>query len=212
MANTREERQNEFLQKFLKSRKSEETKKYVQIIMNYLSEQRGEQNKKISRWVQSRDFIVAMVDSGKIPNSSTFYKLLKDLVDAGLIERKKGLNKKSKPGRPPVFYRVPVYYPSIWFMSRDEMMKFAVELDFYAAAVRLTLSNHPDIGPVLDQEICQNFKKIKDRKMELLNDLQKSDEEIGKEVTERKKRINLVDGLDNRLDQEEDLEHVDHWV
>lgn len=202
MANPREERENEILQKFLKSRKSEETKKYVQIIISYLSEQRGEHNKKIPRWVQSRDFIVAMVDGGKIPNGSTFYKLLKDLVDAGLIERKKGLNKTPKPGRPPVFYRVPVYYPRIWFLSRDELIKDLVDCQNRLTALIMAVDKHPD-GPKLREDASKNINKIQETKDLLRAELLKTDDEINFDAPERMKNYNPVDNPDDILEEED---------
>lgn len=128
MVYNREERQNELLQKFLKSRKSEETKKYVRYIIDYLQGPPDDKGKYTLRWVQSRDFVTAMVGGGKIPNTSTFYKLLKDLKKERLIESKPGQKEISKPGRPPVFYRVPVYYPSVWFMSHEELIKEVLRL------------------------------------------------------------------------------------
>ncbi len=113
--------QNKLLQEFLKSRKSEETRKYVRVILDYLSKEK--KNIETQGWVQSKDLVSALVGEEGIPNSSTFYKLVKDLESAHLIERRKGKKEIPRPGRPPIYYRVPLAYVSIWFLTKDEIIQ-----------------------------------------------------------------------------------------
>jgi len=112
--------QSQYLEKFLKTRKGVETKAYVQIILSYLTEK---MDVKTQGWVRSRDLVSDLVSSNKIPNTSTFYKLLSDLTDAHLIDRKTGEKEKPGPGAAPVYYRASIAFLPMQFMTRDELLE-----------------------------------------------------------------------------------------
>jgi hypothetical protein len=112
--------QSEFLEKFLKTRKSKDTKEYVRIILGYLTEKMGVETQ---GWVRSRDLVNELVSANKIPNTSTFYKLLSDLVDAHLVEPRTGEKEEPGPGPLPKYYRASIAFPIIFFMTREELLE-----------------------------------------------------------------------------------------
>jgi hypothetical protein len=108
-----------YLNLFLKSRKSEKTREYSNIIINYLKSIRNDKNQ---GWIQSKDLKEAMVQPDKIPNASSFFNLIEDMVSFKLIERrarKKGWNKR---GKTPVFYRMTVYFSPFNAWTKDEII------------------------------------------------------------------------------------------
>jgi predicted transcriptional regulator len=106
------------VQKFLNSRKREDTVDYTRILMKCLIEERA---KHIDNgWVRMKTLINELVPT-LIPNQTTFYRLLSDLLKTGLIERREDRESKER-GRKPVFYRVPIVYPSGVFMNRRELL------------------------------------------------------------------------------------------
>jgi len=81
---------------FTKSRKSKLTREYARDMVNFLEANLG--------WVRSKEFRDAFVPE-KIPNASSFYNLLTDMVAFGLVEREYKDSGSKKRGRPPVYYR-----------------------------------------------------------------------------------------------------------
>jgi len=99
---------------FLKSRKNDETRDYTRGIIYYLSDQFDQDFKKsgdfeTAGWVRTKDLIEKVTI---IPNESTFYQLLKNLVEAKMIEKKSEYPPELtvEPGKKPVYYRVPHFY------------------------------------------------------------------------------------------------------
>jgi len=112
--------QRVYLDKFLKTRKSEETRAYAQTILAYLTERMSADTQ---GWVRSRDLVNDLVSTKKIPNASTFYKLLSDLVDANLVEPKTGEKEKPGPGPLPKYYRATIAFLPELFMTREELLE-----------------------------------------------------------------------------------------
>jgi hypothetical protein len=106
--------ERETVELFLKSRKNDETRDYTRGIIAYLSDQFDQDFKKsgdleTAGWVRTKDLIKKVTI---IPNQSTFFQLLKNLVEAKMIEKKSEYIPKlaTKPGKKPVYYRVPYVY------------------------------------------------------------------------------------------------------
>jgi len=145
---TRKGAERKTFELFLKSRKNDKTREYTLSILEYLSNkldedlvslrQYGKPDKVTSSrrsvikqysspnlgWVRTKD----LFEKVKIPNESTFHQLLKNLLDAKLIEKKEerlpGL--VIEPGKTPTWYRVPGLYPKKMLSSREDLEK---ELD-----------------------------------------------------------------------------------
>ncbi|OPX68256.1 MAG: hypothetical protein A4E38_01850 [Methanoregulaceae archaeon PtaB.Bin108] len=156
----RENIEKEFLFKFLNSRKSEETKKYTQYILKYLSKRFDEDRK---GWVRSKEIMIDLVPEN-IPNSSTFFKLLKDLENYHLIERCKGKKEEPGPGRAPIFYRISGFIPDVLLYSDDELIKKFVYYDDWVTAARMVLKDYPDI----QSQIKEKYERIQAKKKELI--------------------------------------------
>jgi hypothetical protein len=79
---------------FLKTRKNEDTKKYTRLIIEYLQDH--------PEGVRASEFIYDMVPE-KIPNTSSFYNIVSDLVSFNLIEKE---SQKTERGKPAVYYKI----------------------------------------------------------------------------------------------------------
>ncbi|WP_146199760.1 hypothetical protein ACKUB1_17890 [Methanospirillum stamsii] len=104
---------------FIKSRKSETTKKYSRLILQTLSDLKTTDNQGL---IRSRDLQNKLVSSDKIPNSSTFFKLLNDLESAGLINKIVGKHQIKQKGRPPVYYQARFTVDELRFISKEELL------------------------------------------------------------------------------------------
>lgn len=111
---------------FIKSRKSETTKKYSRLILQTLSDLKTIDNQGL---IRSRDLQNKLVSSDKIPNSSTFFKLLNDLESAGLINKIVGKHQIKQKGRPPVYYQSRVFIDELRFMNKEELLKEYANLE-----------------------------------------------------------------------------------
>jgi hypothetical protein len=88
---------------FMKSRKSERTRKYTDEIYDYLLDRRHDpETKGFVRSGQLRDDLVP----ASIPNSSTFFYLLTDMEKFQLIEKCSPQKEKPMKGKPAVYYRI----------------------------------------------------------------------------------------------------------
>jgi hypothetical protein len=88
----------------------------------------------------------------KIPNESTFYKILEDLQKNKLIERKEATEREKKYGKKPTSYRVPGIYLNETidiFASKEKLIEYKNGLEdkhfkqgIYLEAAKLLLSEH----------------------------------------------------------------------
>jgi len=91
------------IQEHLDARRNQETRRYTILILNSL-ERSGE-------WVSVRDLVNEMVPE-HIPNESTFFRLLKDLYNEKIIDRKEDPT-VIRRGKAPVYYKLIVSLPWI---------------------------------------------------------------------------------------------------
>jgi len=121
--------------KFQLSRRNAETREYVKCIIQKLDDAlindsvKNSPSYKNAGWVRVKILFNDLV--GKtIPNQTTFYRLLKDLHDAKLIEKQVQIS-PGEIGRKPTYYRVPHHYKKSLFMSREELETAYNELPVY---------------------------------------------------------------------------------
>jgi hypothetical protein len=115
------------LRRFLKTRRLAQTRFYIGLFLLFLSDARQLESQN-EGWVLSKDLRNELVAEDKIPNTSTFYKLIGDLHAAKLIEKRIGKKRQSILGGPPIYCRVPVVYQLRWFIIPEEILA-----DYYIA-------------------------------------------------------------------------------
>lgn len=120
----REERIQEEILKFQQSRRNDETRKYVWYIIEILETARKRDSEegipaREQGWVRVKVILDELLKI-KIPNQTTLYRLLEDLHQAKLIERREKIVPGTK-GRAPTYYRTPIAYNNSWFMTREEL-------------------------------------------------------------------------------------------
>jgi hypothetical protein len=120
------------IQKFLKSRRSNETKDQIEAIVAFLVRERETRK---TGWVPVKEIIEAFFPH-YIRNQTTVYRMLGDLTEAEIIDKKEEIAQKG-PGRKPTYYRVPISYPQEWFWSRE-----GLSLNFQKALLRLGLAQY----------------------------------------------------------------------
>lgn len=105
------------IEAFLKSRRNEQTKEYSLKIIEYLINQSTPEN---DGWIRSKILKSAIVPD-LIPNDSSFFKLLKDMEQYRVIEKR--IIKKEIPekGKSPTYYRVSQNYGDIFTLERYEL-------------------------------------------------------------------------------------------
>ena len=111
---------------FLSTLRSENTRKVARQIIEYLFKRREEQlesreNRKIWQggWIRASEIFITITDQ----NPRTISRMLVDLSQNGLIERKECNRLKGHPGKPPVFYRAPLLYSPRLLLPREELLK-----------------------------------------------------------------------------------------
>jgi hypothetical protein len=114
----------EKIQKFLKSRKSSAVRCYVSLILRYLSDKMTDT--KNAGWVTSTNMSKDLVHPDRIPNKSTFYKLLGDLENAELIEKCISVDTRTRPGPRPSYYRVFINYKKMG-CNMDDIISLTTE-------------------------------------------------------------------------------------
>lgn len=106
--------------KFLNSRKSENTKKHVEIILEYLSvENKGKR-------IRLKDIKDALVP-GHIKDATTFHRTINDLAAAEIIERTEEPN--TGGGRPAVYFRLGREFNPISYLTRSMLIEKIDELE-----------------------------------------------------------------------------------
>jgi hypothetical protein len=114
------------IQRFLRSRRNDETKQYIASIIGILETARVEDAKKKSRkedagWVRVKILLDELVGPDKIiKNATTFYRLVNDLSRQRIIDRKV-LAMPEERKRKATFYRTTGPYQRWWFLSREQL-------------------------------------------------------------------------------------------
>ena len=195
---------------FFNGLESEKTRDGARIIVMWLNDQRKKQweervsdNEWNEGWVRSGEIFSALHNT--FTKSNTLIRLLSGLTAATIIERKDCARVKGWPGKPPVFYRVTEYYDPILFLSRGDLLILLQQaydkLEESGISPKREQDDYINDKAISGQNPCDFLKKkIQNLKGTLLTELQKPDEEIRKEATERMKNINLMDNPDDVLD------------
>ena len=141
---TREGEAEYCIEKFLEAKKvsdkrrGEKTKTYTRAIINCLSKQFEIDNQKpdIKKedigWVVCSNLLEDVrTECSGVPES-TFYRILGELKGNHLIEHGGGKTgkpiKPRRPGKPPVYYRVPALHARAWFDSKEDLILLIVNL------------------------------------------------------------------------------------
>ncbi len=90
------------IEAFLKSRKTDTTRQYTKMILEYLINEATLENQ---GYIRARDLKESLVSPEKIPNSSSFYDLLRDLEKEKIIEKIKTKKIRPQKGKNPVYYK-----------------------------------------------------------------------------------------------------------
>lgn len=138
------------VEEYIKTRRSEETKKYVNIFIRFFNEHGTE-------WIRAKEIYSTLISPSIIPYTSQVTRLLSELTEIGLIERKEDPRVKGTRGSPPVYYRLPVRVPETILMSREELetelLDYKLRLSF-AKEIILELGKNPD------EEIEKRIREI----------------------------------------------------
>jgi hypothetical protein len=138
------------IEKYINSRRNEETKKYTRDILIFLSEKFSDENQ---GWVRVKEMQAALVNSGDIPFNTQFFRLLDEMTKLKIIERIEKPREPEAPGRIPIYYRLPVICPVSWFMSIDEI------LELYEIKIEIAKELLKSFGINLDAEIEKRLEK-----------------------------------------------------
>lgn len=111
---------------FLSTLRSENTRTVAREIVNFLFDIRYEWNEGVKRdgewlcgWTRSSEIFKKV----NTPNPFTVTRLLRDLVEAEILERRECPKRGAgKAGKKPVFYRVTDYYQPYYFSSREDLL------------------------------------------------------------------------------------------
>jgi|SRR5208283_2052098 len=114
------------IMRFLRSRRSDETRKYVGSIIDVLEKAREEDSQKKIRkgeagWIRVKVLLNELVGPDKeIKNQTTFYRLVNDLSLEKIIERRT-VPIPEEQMRSATFYRTSDPYQRWWFLSREQL-------------------------------------------------------------------------------------------
>ena len=93
----------EILKNFLKSKKSDVTRAYIEEICKYLKTEFDNEKSGLVRSKDLQNYILPNI----IPNVGTYYRLLNGLVDAGIVHKQIGESSFDDSVKKPVYYRLP---------------------------------------------------------------------------------------------------------
>lgn len=159
------------VEKYLENRRGEKTTPYTRAIIDCLSKRfdddsQADVNKDDVGWVVCSQILEEV--RLKCPDiaDSTFYRILGELVENHLIVQKKSKPGKRvkpyRPGKPPVYYRVPILHARVYFETREELTNqlletirlVGIDQKMIRASVNLFVKLHPDIPePIIRRAI-----------------------------------------------------------
>ena len=160
------------IRRFLRTRRTDETKNYVWSIIEILERAREEDTGKIGKseagWVRVKVLLDELVGPDKkIKSETTLYRLANDLFEEKIIERR-AVPIPDERMRSATFYRTSEPYQLWWFLSRDQ-----IEEEYSKSQVCITeLLRHLVIArdlleemgcPDLQQKIADDYKLLYDR-------------------------------------------------
>ena len=99
---------------YIRTRRSEETKNYATIFIRFFIEQGTD-------WIRAKDIYTALVSPSIIPYTSQVTRMLSELSELGILERREEPRVKGTRGSPPVYYRLPVVLSDVTFISKKEL-------------------------------------------------------------------------------------------
>ena len=170
---------------FLSTLRSENTRALTRQIVEFLIKKRKEQwdtkrddqGEWFGGWTRSGEIFTEM--KNKNPNPFTITRLLRDLTTARIIERRECSRVKGKPGKKPVFYRVPGYYNPLHFSSREELLAIiddqAKKFEKFGLMYRLAQkifeeeTDGKDIIPLVKTRLVKEENEIKAHIEEILD-------------------------------------------
>jgi hypothetical protein len=112
--------------RYVSTLRSENTRKLARLVIDFLIKKRQEHwsiavsertNEWKGGWVRSSEIFNEL---GGNPYTTT--RLLRDLTKADIIHREECSRVKGRPGKNPVFYRVPDIYDPLLFKTREELI------------------------------------------------------------------------------------------
>lgn len=154
--------------KFLENRRGKKTIPYARAIIGCLSKQFDNDSQKPDLkkdnvgWVVCSRILQEVRAEYPGIRDSTFYRILKEMKDNHLIERRGKKMTPHRPGRVPVYYRVPVLHARVFFESKEEIIdslltvidSIAISRRQNIAAVKLLKKYQPDKPePIIRKEI-----------------------------------------------------------
>jgi hypothetical protein len=164
---------------YLSGLRSENTRIASQKVINFLLTKYQEQMDKrkdthewSGGWVRSGNIFSELRND--IPNSNTLTRVLNGLVESNLIERRDCQRIKGKPGKAPVFYRVPTVYDPILFNSHEFLIKaykkcLAQTQDCMTSELAATMIFREYTGKDLKPLLKNKIKEIKEGQADLNN-------------------------------------------
>jgi len=122
------------INKFLSETRSENTRRIAKEIVTFLIEMRKfESQSKPGVWKYGWTRSSVIFKEFSIEHPRTITRMLENLHKSGIIEYRKCDRVKGQPGNAPVFYRVPGFYPSNLFDTREELINIIGHMRTQAA-------------------------------------------------------------------------------
>ena len=155
------------VRRFIKDLRAFKPRFYTTLILDYLTVQKEmdeKSDKQNGGWVRANDIRKKLVGPEVIPNSSTFYHLLGDLVDAALIERRSGQRVHGQRGGCPAYYRVTRSIRDEWYMAPMDILAeyyVACGITEKAFAEATHMEYHLDENTP-DERICELHESLRD--------------------------------------------------
>lgn len=119
-------------EELIKSVRSEKTREYYLIILQTLAEAYTlppEGGQFSGGPVRAKDLISACVGEDKIPHSAAFYRLLRRLIDAGIVAEVKKISVPPPPGPKPKYYQLIDFAALRYLQSREKILTEAFSLE-----------------------------------------------------------------------------------
>jgi len=101
-------------EEYIRTRRSEETKNYATVFIRFFIEQGTD-------WIRAKDIYTALVSPTIIPYTSQVTRMLSELSELGILERREEPRVKGTRGSPPVYYRLPVVLSDVAFIPKKEL-------------------------------------------------------------------------------------------
>jgi len=107
------------MEEYRNSKRNKETKKYIELFIRFFNEHATE-------WIRTKEIYSALVKPDIIPYTSQVTRLLSELTDIGIIERREETRIKGTRGSPPVYYLLRSRVPE---EIDTELLNYKLKLD-----------------------------------------------------------------------------------